>query len=159
MPMGSAEPVDCQFCEYIREPDGLLWETEHVAVRFGRPHHKGHTQVLLRRHEEDLTALTEAERDAFFDQMIYVAQVVQDVLEPDLLNYQLLGNWVPHLHWHIYPRYRADPDFGDPPAIPLRDEPFEPLYPSDGEVELLKAGLAKCDPLQCPQCLRTRFSR
>jgi diadenosine tetraphosphate (Ap4A) HIT family hydrolase len=26
------------------------------------------------------------------------------------LNYELLGNQVPHLHWHLFPRYDADPD-------------------------------------------------
>jgi diadenosine tetraphosphate (Ap4A) HIT family hydrolase len=26
------------------------------------------------------------------------------------LNYELLGNQVPHLHWHLFPRYRDDPE-------------------------------------------------
>jgi diadenosine tetraphosphate (Ap4A) HIT family hydrolase len=157
--LGNPETSQCKFCQYIRQGDDLLWETDHVVVRFGRPHHRGHTQVILRRHEEDLTVLDERERDRFFDEMIYVAHVVKDVLQPDVLNYQLLGNWVPHLHWHIYPRYRSDPDYGNPLDIPLRDEPFESAYPSAAEVEALKAELARCEPVHCPECLRTRISR
>jgi diadenosine tetraphosphate (Ap4A) HIT family hydrolase len=26
------------------------------------------------------------------------------------MNYELLGNQVPHLHWHLFPRYRDDPN-------------------------------------------------
>ena len=28
---------------------------------------------------------------------------------PRKLNYELLGNSVPHLHWHLIPRYSDDP--------------------------------------------------
>lgn len=157
--MSNVEFTECKFCEYIRQGDDLLWETDHVVVRFGRPHHKGHTQIILRRHEEDLTVLSDAERDMFFDEMIYVAHVIKDVLQPAVLNYQLLGNWVPHLHWHIYPRYHTDADFGEPPEIPLRDEPFEAIYPSAEEIEALQAELDRRDPTYCPECLRVRSSR
>jgi diadenosine tetraphosphate (Ap4A) HIT family hydrolase len=30
------------------------------------------------------------------------------------MNIASLGNVVPHLHWHIIPRYRGDPRWGDP---------------------------------------------
>lgn len=30
------------------------------------------------------------------------------------MNYQLLGNLVPHIHWHIVPRYWGDPAPGRP---------------------------------------------
>jgi diadenosine tetraphosphate (Ap4A) HIT family hydrolase len=30
------------------------------------------------------------------------------------MNYELLGNSNPHLHWHIIPRYKSDPRWGRP---------------------------------------------
>jgi diadenosine tetraphosphate (Ap4A) HIT family hydrolase len=30
------------------------------------------------------------------------------------LNYELLGNGAPHLHWHLFPRYDTDPSPGWP---------------------------------------------
>lgn len=36
------------------------------------------------------------------------------MVPPDHVNIAALGNLVPHLHWHIIPRYRADPHWGAP---------------------------------------------
>jgi diadenosine tetraphosphate (Ap4A) HIT family hydrolase len=30
------------------------------------------------------------------------------VFKPDKMNYELLGNGCPHLHWHLYPRRKGD---------------------------------------------------
>ena len=32
----------------------------------------------------------------------------------DKMNYELLGNAMPHLHWHLVPRYVTDPMWGRP---------------------------------------------
>jgi diadenosine tetraphosphate (Ap4A) HIT family hydrolase len=39
---------------------------------------------------------------------------VARVFESDKMNYSLLGNLIPHLHWHIVPRYWSDPAPGRP---------------------------------------------
>jgi diadenosine tetraphosphate (Ap4A) HIT family hydrolase len=31
------------------------------------------------------------------------------VFQPDKINYELLGNMVPHIHWHLVPRFTTDP--------------------------------------------------
>lgn len=36
------------------------------------------------------------------------------VTTPDHMNIESLGNVVAHLHWHIIPRYRTDPRWGQP---------------------------------------------
>jgi diadenosine tetraphosphate (Ap4A) HIT family hydrolase len=154
-----ATDQECEFCRQVETREGVLWASEHVIVRLGRPHHKAHTEVVFVRHEEDLTALTDEERDAFFDDMIYVAEAVKRVLKPEVLNYQLLGNWVPHLHWHIYPRFSQDPDFGNPISIPLRGEAFEPQLPSEHEVEALRQELRLFEGPRCPHCRRRARGR
>jgi diadenosine tetraphosphate (Ap4A) HIT family hydrolase len=46
---------------------------------------------------------------------LYIAhQAVVEVVRPDHVNVESLGNVVPHLHWHIVPRYRDDPHWGEP---------------------------------------------
>ena len=46
------------------------------------------------------------------------------VLRPDHINIESLGNVVPHLHWHIIPRYAGDPRWGNPVwQVPLDTMP------------------------------------
>jgi diadenosine tetraphosphate (Ap4A) HIT family hydrolase len=42
------------------------------------------------------------------------AAAVVAVTRPDHANIESLGNVVPHLRWHIVPRYVADPYVGRP---------------------------------------------
>ena len=37
-------------------------------------------------------------------------EAIESCFRPHKLNYELLGNLVPHLHWHVFPRSAADPD-------------------------------------------------
>ena len=39
-----------------------------------------------------------------------MAGAIEDCFRPHKLNCELLGNQVPHLHWHVFPRYADDPD-------------------------------------------------
>ena len=57
-----------------------------------------------------MSELTQAERHGFFDEMCLTAQAIERCFQPRKLNYELLGNQVPHLHWHLFPRSAEDPD-------------------------------------------------
>ncbi|MNC89752.1 hypothetical protein D3C83_57330 [compost metagenome] len=39
---------------------------------------------------------------------------LRELLRPDKINLASLGNAVPHLHWHVIPRFRNDPHFPSP---------------------------------------------
>ena len=40
--------------------------------------------------------------------MSLVAEAVSNIFKPDKMNYELLGNGCPHIHWHLYPRVKGD---------------------------------------------------
>ena len=42
-----------------------------------------------------------------------VERCVRQVMQPDKINLASLGNMVPHLHWHVIPRYADDAHFPD----------------------------------------------
>lgn len=113
--------MKCEYCEVIKgkktRSGGIVFENKRVIVFLGSQHHKGHTAVVLKRHEEDMLNLTEEEKECFFTCMLKIAKAVKKAMNPDKLNYALFGNWVDHLHWHIYPRYKTDDDWGDPPTF------------------------------------------
>ncbi len=79
----------------------------------------GYSTVLFRgRHVADPTDLTAEETTGFWQVIAQAARAIQAVFGPCHINYQLLGNAVPHVHAHVIPRYLDDPD----PERPLRPE-------------------------------------
>lgn len=82
----------------------------------------GFCRVVLNGHVAEMTDLDYYQRTALMDVVWIVEQVVREVMQPDKVNLASLGNMVPHLHWHIIPRYRDDVTFPDAIwASPKRD--------------------------------------
>ena len=69
--------------------------------------------VVLNDHVAEMTDLPTAERTALMEVVWLVEQAVRDAMQPDKVNLATLGNMVPHLHWHIIPRYKDDATFPD----------------------------------------------
>lgn len=55
-----------------------------------------------------------AQRQHFMAVVVGVEEVLRDTLQPDKINLASLGNQVPHLHWHVIPRFTDDAHFPDP---------------------------------------------
>lgn len=66
------------------------------------------------RHATGLEWLTADEYAAFTGDLRRAALAISAVAEPDMMNYATLGNVIPHLHYHIMPRYQTDPRWGTP---------------------------------------------
>jgi diadenosine tetraphosphate (Ap4A) HIT family hydrolase len=65
-------------------------------------------------HATRLDQLPQGAAAAFMSDLHRAQSAIVAVLEPDHVNVELLGNAIPHLHWHIVPRYREDPRWGQP---------------------------------------------
>ncbi len=70
---------------------------------------RGYTLFLCKRHVLDLHELDADFRQTFLQEMSEVAAAVWRAFQPHHLNYELLGNTEPHLHWHLFPRYDGEP--------------------------------------------------
>jgi diadenosine tetraphosphate (Ap4A) HIT family hydrolase len=69
----------------------------------------GHTAVVFRRrHVATFTDLTPDEVADYWLDIQDVGRAIERVFKPCHVNYQLLGNIVPHLHVHVVPRYLDD---------------------------------------------------
>ena len=71
--------------------------------------YRGYTLFVARRCVGELHLLPAQERAQFLADMATVAEAVFHAFRPRKLNYEMLGNSVPHLHWHLIPRYADDP--------------------------------------------------
>jgi diadenosine tetraphosphate (Ap4A) HIT family hydrolase len=79
----------------------------------------GYSTVIFRgRHVADPTDLTPDESVGFWSDVRIAARAIRAVFAPCHLNYQLLGNAMPHVHVHVIPRYLDD----SAPGRPLGDE-------------------------------------
>jgi diadenosine tetraphosphate (Ap4A) HIT family hydrolase len=61
------------------------------------------------RHVAEPTQLSPDEAAGFWQDVLRVGAALEQVVEHAKMNYQLLGNSVPHLHAHIVPRPLLDP--------------------------------------------------
>lgn len=101
---------------------------------------RGLSVVIWRvRHVSEPTQLAGPEAARYFADLLVVGRAIETTLAPIKINYDLLGNTVPHLHTRVVPRYADDPLPGWPFPFP-NPEPA-PLSPADvrADVEALRA--------------------
>ena len=111
----SAMPSDCEICRRI---EGLTPENPYLvaeletgfAVLADNQYIPGYTIFVSKTCAPELHDLPPAVRSRFLEEMALVAEAVFRAFGPRKLNYELLGNSVAHLHWHIFPRYEDDPN-------------------------------------------------
>jgi diadenosine tetraphosphate (Ap4A) HIT family hydrolase len=69
----------------------------------------GYTIAIWRgRHVADPTELSADEASAYFGEVLQVARAIERHYRPIKMNFEMLGNSLPHLHTHIVPRYLDD---------------------------------------------------
>ena len=93
------------------------------------------------RHVAEPTELTKEEAAVYGREVLQVGRAIEAAMEPVKVNYDLLGNSVPHLHTHIVPRYADDPRPGWPFPFPDPDPPPMPEERLLADVELLRGRL------------------
>jgi len=104
--------------------------------------YKGYSLLLSKDHKTELHQLKESIKLQYLKEMSVVAQAIQMVFSPIKLNYELLGNRHPHLHWHIFPRYEDDPDIHNPVWI-IDKEIRNHTILNENDLEKRKATLKK----------------
>ncbi|PLX95042.1 MAG: HIT family protein [Desulfuromonas sp.] len=89
----------------------------------------GYVLLFSREHVTELFHLEPEVRHALMDEVALVAQALASVYRPAKMNYELLGNMVPHLHWHLVPRFSDDPLW----PRPIWSEPHDERSLSEAE--------------------------
>jgi diadenosine tetraphosphate (Ap4A) HIT family hydrolase len=94
----------------------------------------GWSFLVLKRHATELWHLEPAERAQLIEEVSRVARALGVAFGAAKMNYELLGNQIGHIHWHLVPRGADDPA----PKQPVWTVAHEPrrLSPSDRDARI-----------------------
>jgi diadenosine tetraphosphate (Ap4A) HIT family hydrolase len=118
-------PTACPLCRKLADLDALaepevVWRFPHSIAFLGtHQFYRGYCVLVARRHASELSGLADEVRRLYLDEMCLLARAIEQGFRPSKLNYELLGNQVPHLHWHLFPRSREDADHLKPVWLAL----------------------------------------
>jgi len=107
--------AECQSNEPV-SPEGFTVERLHISqLRLMRNQYiAGYAVLICTKHVREPYHLDPNEQTLFFSDLTRAARALDHVFAPTKMNYQMLGNLVPHLHAHLVPRYFGDPAPGRP---------------------------------------------
>jgi diadenosine tetraphosphate (Ap4A) HIT family hydrolase len=130
----------CQRIEQINEGNNLNFVKElktGYVVLGDYQYCRGYTLFLSKEHKTELHQLTMQNRLKHLQELALVAEAVYQAFRPKKLNYELMGNSHPHIHWHLFPRHE---DHAKPIWTVKRSVRQKVLSPA--EMKVLKKRLA-----------------
>ena len=127
-----AMPQNCPFCVQSSTSShsvkDLVWAFPHGIAILGRwQFFRGYCVLFSREHAHEPTDLKAESRDGLMAEMWWLSRAIIEVTSPRKLNYELLGNQVEHPHWHLFPRFSADPEHLKPAWIRIDREEGDPV--------------------------------
>jgi len=106
--------TNCVLCKEDLKPEEgeLIWRGDYCRVILvNDPDLPGFCRVIWNPHVADMSDLTYGERDHLMSLVFAVEEAIRQVMDPDKMNLAALGNMVPHIHWHVIPRFKDDAFF------------------------------------------------
>jgi diadenosine tetraphosphate (Ap4A) HIT family hydrolase len=106
--------TNCVLCkDDLKADEGQpIWRGDDCRVILvNDPDLPGFCRVIWNRHVAEMTDLTPGERDHLMALVFAVEEAIRHVMHPDKINVAALGNMVPHIHWHVIPRFKDDAFF------------------------------------------------
>ena len=102
----------CELCDLKAD---VIWADDKMSVILvDDAAYPGFVRVIWKDHVREMSDLPDADRLAVNDAVWRVELAVRAVMAPHKVNVASLGNVVPHLHWHVIPRYADDAHFPSP---------------------------------------------
>ena len=104
----------CELC--APSPFPVLFADTRLSVVLvtDTPDYPAFCRVIWRGHVREMTDLSAPDRAYLMDWVFRTEAALRTVLAPDKINLASLGNVVPHLHWHVIPRFADDAHFPAP---------------------------------------------
>ncbi len=144
-----SESGQCELC--VADGGDVLWSSPLCrVVRVDDPDYPGFCRVIWREHVREMTDLTLARRQYVMAVVFAVEAVLRKLYSPLKINLASFGNVVPHLHWHVIPRWAEDSHF-PAPVWGQRQRSGHALVPNVARSDLTAA--LHTALLDLPECL------
>jgi len=96
---------------------------------FKEQSHPGRCVVAYKDHVKEPFELAETDRNAFMEDVCRVAEAMQKAFSPAKINYGAYSDKLPHLHFHIVPKYEGGLSYGgtfemNPQKVYLSDQEY-----------------------------------
>ena len=108
----SDQVTPCELCALTAEP--LYRNAKLAVILVDDAAYPGFCRVIWHAHVKEMSDLASADRLLLNEAVCQVELALRAVLAPDKVNVASLGNMVPHLHWHVIPRFIDDAHFPNP---------------------------------------------
>ncbi|HEY5522375.1 MAG TPA: HIT family protein [Desulfuromonadaceae bacterium] len=135
--------ADCPMCRrWDTDSDLRIIELPHSYVILNRDQFfPGYTLLFTKYHATELFHLDRDARTALMEEVSSVAKALYTIYAPAKINYELLGNMVPHIHWHIVPRFSSEPLWPLPIWAEQHEELFLPPDEYRQRIEIIRSAL------------------
>jgi len=104
--------MGCELCE-LAVPT-VVDNDKFAVILVDDANYPGFARVIWKDHVREVSDLADADRLLLNDAVWKLELAVREVMQPLKVNVASLGNVVPHLHWHVIPRYADDAHFPAP---------------------------------------------
>lgn len=134
-------------CELCCEDGGeILFRNDKLrVVLVDDGNYPGFCRVIWNAHVAEMTDLLPADHSLMMRTVCQVETALREVMTPLKINLASLGNMVPHLHWHLIPRYADDAHFPNPVWAPaVRQTAPDVLAARQALLPALRAAVKQC---------------
>ena len=124
---------DCFYCRKDERLDKLMLEVAPLQVStlflFKEQTYEGRCLVAYRGHVNELYELPDDEVALFMQDVARAARAMKTAFQPAKINYGAYSDKLPHLHFHLVPKYVEGPSWGT--TFTMMPEPRRLLSDSD----------------------------
>lgn len=123
------QKTSCELCEqegHEQNSDEVIYRNQQLrVVLVADANYPGFCRVIWQEHVAEMTDLAVVDRSLLMRTVCQVEAAQREVLQPHKINLAAFGNMVPHMHWHLIPRFSDDAHFPNPiwaPVVRQTDE-------------------------------------
>ena len=136
---------NCMYCAMDNRVTDLMFEVCKLNVStlflFKEQTHKGRCIVAYNHHVKELFELDEKELELYTKDIAKAAAAINKAFSPDKINYATYGDLVPHIHFHLVPKYEGGASWGGSFEMSPKDKVFLSDAEYENMIKLLKESL------------------